>query len=52
MDVPVDTSAAKQTIDILSVMEEKTRGNLDPMEERLLSDILHELRIHFARAVK
>jgi hypothetical protein len=47
--VEVDKEAAKQTIDIISLLEQKTKGNLDPVEERLLSEILHELRMNFVR---
>lgn len=49
MDIPVDRVAAKQTIDILSLLEEKTKGNLDPMEARLVQEVLHELRINFVK---
>ncbi len=42
-------SLAKQTIDILGMMEEKTRGNLDEDEEKLLNHILHDLRLMFVR---
>ena len=41
---------AKQTIDILGVMEEKTRGNLTSDEDNLLKNILHDLRIMYVRA--
>jgi hypothetical protein len=40
---------AKQTIDILGVMEEKTRGNLTEDEDNLLRNILHDLRIMYVR---
>ncbi len=42
-------SLAKQTIDILGMMEEKTRGNLDEDEEKLLKNILHDLRLMYVR---
>jgi hypothetical protein len=38
---------ARQTIDLLALLEEKTRGNLTGEEERLLSASLHDLRIRF-----
>jgi hypothetical protein len=38
---------ARQTIDILELLERKTRGNLEPDEERLLSNVLHELRMKY-----
>jgi len=38
---------ARQTIDILAMLEEKTRGNLTPEESRFLLDLLSELRLRF-----
>lgn len=40
---------AKQTIDILGVLEEKTRGNLTEEEENLLKHILHDLRLMYVK---
>lgn len=40
---------AKQTIDILSILQDKTKGNLTGEEERLLSEILYNLRMAFVR---
>jgi Domain of unknown function (DUF1844) len=40
---------ARQTIDILAMIEEKTRGNLSGEEERLLHQILFDLRMRYAR---
>ena len=42
-------SLAKQTIDILGIIEEKTRGNLTSDEDNLLKNILHDLRIMYVR---
>ena len=41
---------AKQTIDILSMLEEKTKGNLSDDEEQMLKNIIYDLRINFVRA--
>jgi hypothetical protein len=41
--------AAKQTIDILGMLEEKTRGNLTKDEEDMLKHILHDLRIIYVK---
>jgi len=38
---------ARQTIDILAMLSEKTRGNLAPEEARFLADLLSELRLRF-----
>ena len=47
---PVDLQAASQMIDILALLEEKTRGNLTPEERQLLDTILYELRLRFIEA--
>ena len=39
----------KQTIDILSMMEEKTKGNLTTEEENMLKNILYDLRIIYVK---
>jgi hypothetical protein len=41
--------AAKQTIDILGILEQKTRGNLDENEKKLMDAILYELRIRYIK---
>ena len=38
---------AKQTIDILTMLQEKTQGNLTGEETRLIRDLLFELRVKF-----
>ena len=43
----VDILGARQSIDMLSVLEEKTKGNLSPEETRLLDSALFELRMAF-----
>ena len=40
---------AKQTIDILSMMQEKTAGNLSEEEESLLKNILYDLRLMYVK---
>ncbi len=40
---------AKQTIDILGMLEEKTRGNLTKDEENMLKNILYDLRIIYVK---
>jgi uncharacterized protein DUF1844 len=41
---------AAQMIDILSLLEEKTRGNLTPEERQVLDQVLYELRMRFVQA--
>jgi hypothetical protein len=44
---PVNLAAAQQMIDILSLLELKTRGNLTAEERQLLEQLLYELRLRF-----
>jgi hypothetical protein len=44
--------AAQQMIDILTLMEQKTRGNLTAEERQLLEQILFELRLRYVEATK
>ena len=44
---PPDPLAAKQTVDTLEMLREKTRGNLDDEERKLVDSLLYELRIKF-----
>jgi len=48
----VNLPAAQQMIDILALLEEKTRGNLTAEERQLLDQILYELRLRFVEADK
>lgn len=41
--------AAKQTIDMLAMLNEKTAGNLDENEKSLLEGILYDLRMRYVR---
>jgi len=43
----VDILGARQSIDMLTVLAEKTKGNLNPEEIRLLDSALFELRMAF-----
>lgn len=43
----VNLLMARQSIDILGLLGEKTKGNLSTEEERLLQTMLYELRMKF-----
>jgi hypothetical protein len=43
---------ARQTIDIIALLQHKTRGNLSGEEERLLESILYDLRMRFVSATR
>jgi hypothetical protein len=48
----VDTAAARQLIDILSLLKEKTAGNLAPNEQDYLDAHLGELKLAFVQRTK
>jgi hypothetical protein len=43
----IDLLGARQTIDTLSLLSEKTKGNLTPAEENFLQNCLYELRMAY-----
>jgi hypothetical protein len=47
--VQVDLPMAKQIIDTLGMLQDKTRGNLDPDEDRLLKTVLYDLRMRYVQ---
>jgi hypothetical protein len=51
-NVEKDFPIAKQMIDIVGMLKDKTRGNLDNSEEKLIEDILFDLRMRYVEAVK
>lgn len=46
----VELGLARHTIDALGMLEDKTKGNLDDGEAKLLSSLLYELRSKFVGA--
>ena len=49
VDLAVDKAAARQTIDIIGMLSQKTKGNLDAEEQRLMEEILNSLRFQFVQ---
>jgi hypothetical protein len=45
-----DLDAAARIIELLTMLQEKTKGNLIDEEEKLVDDLLYELRLRFVRA--
>jgi len=43
----VDIVGARQTIDLLGILSEKTKGNLNEQEDRMLQTVLFEARMAF-----
>ncbi len=50
--VEVELPLAKQTIDLLILLEDKTKGNLTGDEERLMTQILFDLRMRYVERSK
>ena len=50
--VEKDLGMAKHTIDLLSMLQAKTKGNLTAQEDKLLESLLYDLRIRFVSASK
>ncbi|HVZ59767.1 MAG TPA: DUF1844 domain-containing protein [Terriglobales bacterium] len=44
---PVDLVGARQTIDTMAILSDKTKGNLSPQEENLMQNCLYELRMAY-----
>jgi hypothetical protein len=40
---------AKQTIDLIGMLKEKTKGNLNDEEKNLIENILHDLRLMYVK---
>ena len=47
-----DLPAAKQVIDILGILRDKTRNNLEPGEQSLLDSVLYDLRMRYVELVR
>jgi hypothetical protein len=46
----VNLEGAAQMIEILSLLDQKTRGNLTAEERQMLEQVLYELRVRFVEA--
>ena len=45
-----DLTLAKQSIDIIAILKDKTEGNLTEEEQKLLGHLLYDLRMRFVKA--
>ena len=52
MDTPLDLETARHLIDVLAMLETKTKGNLDEAESKLLASLVYDLRVAFVDAQK
>lgn len=46
-ELSISLDHARYAIDMLQMLQEKTKGNLDPNEAKMLEDLLHQLRMLF-----
>lgn len=51
-ELQIDLEMARQNIDLLELMYEKTRGNRTPEEDRLIEQLLFETRLKFVEKQK
>ena len=49
---PPNLHAAKHAIELLTILQEKTQGNLSEEETQVLSQVLTELRLRFVQVAK
>jgi len=47
---PRDLETARHLIDVLGMLEQKTKGNLDETEQKLLASLIYDLRVAFVDA--
>jgi len=47
-----DLPLAKHTIDIMAMLRDKTKGNLNDEEQKFLDNILADLRLRYVKAIK
>ncbi len=47
---PLDLETARHLIDVLGMLEQKTKGNLDEAEQKLLASLIYDLRVAYVDA--
>jgi len=47
---PLDLETAKHLIDVLAMLETKTKGNLEEAEQKLLASLVYDLRVAYVDA--
>ena len=47
---PIDLETARHLIDVLAHARDKTKGNLDEAEQKLLASLIYDLRVAFVDA--
>ncbi len=49
---PPDLVGARETIELIAMLEQKTRGNLDAREKQMMDGVLYELRLAFTEMTR
>ena len=47
---PLDLETARHLIDVLGMLEQKTKNNLDEAEQKLLQSLIYDLRVAYVDA--
>jgi hypothetical protein len=50
--MPVDLETARHLIDVLAMLEHKTKGNLEEAESKLIASLVYDLRVAYVDAQK
>jgi len=50
--MPTDLRGARNSVDLLRVIKDKTEGNLTPEEKRVIDELLYTLQMNFVEASK
>ncbi len=50
--IETNLEVARDTIDTLAALEARTKGNLEPDEQRVLTQVLTDLRMNYLEEVK
>jgi hypothetical protein len=49
---PIDLETARHLIDVLAMLEHKTKGNLEESESKLIASLVYDLRVAYVDAQK
>ncbi|CAN5763445.1 hypothetical protein BH11MYX3_BH11MYX3_31870 [soil metagenome] len=50
--VTVDLETARHLVDVLAMLEQKTKGNLEEAEQKLVASLIYDLRVAYVDAQK
>ncbi len=50
--VTVDLETARHLVDVLAMLEQRTKGNLEEAEQKLIASLIYDLRVAYVDAQK